>query len=604
MKRRLYLVAWPAWSEWRTHRHVIQRMEKDMVGRWVRRVGETLVGALLGVALLAVPATAAPTDHGPSIAVVVRARGALTNAEAAFTTAGGTVERELHIINGFSGQVPADELAPLVADPTIASISPDSSVHFSGTTAYSGGNDIGSLFNVVRSMGVNQLWNQHASGQGIGVALIDSGVTPVPGLTAGNVVDGPDLSLDAGTPALAHLDDFGHGTHLAGIIAGRDSTKSQDYGSYNDPSKFTGVAPDATLVNVKVGAADGSVDVSQVIAALDWVVAHKDDSGLNIRVVNLSFGTDSAQAYQIDPLAYAAEQTWRAGVVVVTAAGNEGNTKSVLTDPATDPYLIAVGADGHYDKDGNKQYISTFSNAGNPDRHPDVVAPGQSIVSLRDPNSFADVLYPGGRVNDPAGRFFRGSGTSQSAAVVSGVVADLLSRYPTLTPDQVKGTLLTYAVPIAGVSADVQGAGEVNASKLAGLKVKSIPAYAQTWTPSDGSGSLEAARGSAHLVGADGTALTGEMTVFGVAFDGHSWTNNAWDAASWQGGNWTGHSWTGHSWTGDAWTGHSWTTDNWAGHSWTADSWDGHSWTGHSWTGHSWTDDQWTGHSWTGTNWG
>jgi serine protease AprX len=173
-----------------------------------------------------------------------------------------------------------------------------------------------------------------------------------------------------------------------------------------------------------------------------------------------------------------------------------------------------------------------------------------------------------------------------------------------MTPDQIKGTLRQYATPLPGVSSDLQGAGEVTASKFGGLKMSTMPAYTQTWQPSDGSGSLEAARGSSHVIGSDGATLTGEMTMFGVAFDGHSWSNNAWDAASWQGGSWTGHSWTGHSWTDDTWTGHSWTTDQWAGHSWTADNWDGHSWTENSWTGHTWTDDTWTGHTWTGTTWG
>ena len=147
------------------------------------------------------------------------------------------------------------------------------------------------------------------------------------------------------------------------IIAGRDSG-AQDLAAYQSPANFTGVTPDANLVNIKVGAADGSVDVSQVIAALDWVLAHHDDPGLNIKVVNLSFGTDSVQDYRIDPLAYAAEAVWRAGVAVVAAAGNAGNQTSLLTDPATDPRVIAVGASGTYDPFGRRLFVTSFSNAG------------------------------------------------------------------------------------------------------------------------------------------------------------------------------------------------------------------------------------------------
>src|SRR5947209_1671741 len=378
--------------------------------------------------------------------------------------------------------------------------------------------DFGSTFNIARSIGVDHLWGKKGSGQGIGVALVDTGVSPVKGLDAGQIVDGPDLSLDAGNPDLRHLDAFGHGTHLAGIIAGRDAN-ARTYGEYNKPKKFTGIAPDSTLVNVKVGAADGAVDVSQVIAGIDWAVAHKDDPGLNIRVINLAYGTDSTQQYEIDPLAYAVERAWQAGIVVVTAAGNEGNSSATLTDPATDPFVIAVGADGHYDKDGHKLFVTDFSNAGNPDRDPDLVAPGHSTVSFRDEGSFVDVNFPSGLVNDQGGRFFRGSGTSQATAVVAGAVADLLSLYPTLTPDQVKGLLKANAAPLAGVPTNLQGAGEIDLSHLDSVDLRKVPTFAQTFPRSDGSGSREAARGTAHLVAADGTVLQGETTVFGTDFD-------------------------------------------------------------------------------------
>src|SRR5207248_10323584 len=130
----------------------------------------------------------------------------------------------------------------------------------------------------------------------------------------------------------AYVDNYGHGTHIAGIIAGNGGAKGSDY---------NGVAPDARLLNVKVADAGGAVDVSQVIAALDWVVQHRTDNGLNVRVLNLSFGTDSSQVYVLDPLAYAAEVAWRRGIVVVAAGGNDGKNNNSLADPAYDPYLLA-----------------------------------------------------------------------------------------------------------------------------------------------------------------------------------------------------------------------------------------------------------------------
>ena len=200
--------------------------------------------------------------------------------------------------------------------------------------------DKGSLYNVAEVVGAHASWQAGYTGKGVGVALIDTGVAPVKGLTSGNVVNGPDLSFDSQDPDFAHLDAYGHGTHMASIIAGRDAAGTPK--SYADPARFNGIAPDATLVNVKVGASDGSVDVTQVIAAIDWVVEHKADH--NIRVISLSYGTDSTASNSTDPLAFAVENAWKQGVVVVVSGGNDGRSELTLADPASDPYVLAVGA--------------------------------------------------------------------------------------------------------------------------------------------------------------------------------------------------------------------------------------------------------------------
>src|SRR5436305_3092162 len=201
--------------------------------------------------------------------------------------------------------------------------------------------DLGSPTNVASIIGAGAAYSAGITGQGIDVAVVDSGVTPVGPLAApGKVINGPDLSFDSQAPNLRYLDGFGHGTHMAALIAG-----AQDPAAAPGPSQFTGVAPGARIVNVKAGAHDGAVDVSQVIAAIDWVVQHRHDNGMNIRVLNLSFGTQSTQPYAVDPLAYAVEQAWRHGIVVVVSGGNDGQDGSTLADPAYDPNLIAVGAD-------------------------------------------------------------------------------------------------------------------------------------------------------------------------------------------------------------------------------------------------------------------
>jgi subtilisin family serine protease len=173
---------------------------------------------------------------------------------------------------------------------------------------------------MTENIGATAFWDQGVTGAGIDVAVIDTGVAPVEGLvTPGKIIDGPDLSLESQAPNLAHLDTNGHGTFIAGL----DSTLKQPY-SDASADEYRGVAPDARIVSLKVGTADGGVDVTQMIAAINWVVDHQHDNGMNIRVLNLSYGTNSTQQSLVDPLSFAAERAWRAGIVVVAAAGNTG----------------------------------------------------------------------------------------------------------------------------------------------------------------------------------------------------------------------------------------------------------------------------------------
>lgn len=352
--------------------------------------------------------------------------------------------------------------------------------------------DTGSMDAVTTIVGAKASWKAGYTGQGVDVALIDTGVTPVPGLSSGNVVNGPDLSFDSQSSSLTRLDGFGHGTHLAGIIAGHDTGNTGNTATTTSTggTRFTGVAPGSRIISLKVGAYDGSADVSQIIAALDWVSQHAHDPGLNIRVVNLSFGTDSTQAYNYDPLAYAVENAWHKGIVVVVAAGNDGTSRATLNDPAIDPYVLAVGAD---DPSGtlspNDDTVPAFASRGTSARHADLVAPGVHIASLRDPGSVVDTEYPDARVGD---RLFRGSGTSQSAAVASGCAALLLSKYPRLTPDQVKKQLMRTARPLADTPLH-RGSGLIDVARAERLQ----PVAAKQAAPqATGSGLLEAARGS------------------------------------------------------------------------------------------------------------
>jgi serine protease AprX len=435
------------------------------------------------------------------------------------------------------------------------------------------------------------------TGQGIGVALIDSGIAPVKGLAQpGKVVNGPDLSFESQAANLRQQDTFGHGTHMAGIIAGRDPDTPA--GKEDDPRYFVGVAPDARLVNLRVAAADGAVDVSQVIAAIDWAITHRNDAGLNIRVINLSFGTDSLQDPKFDPLSYAVEAAWRAGIVVVVSVGNDGPTATRVGNPALNPYVIAVGASDTAGTSARADdTIGGFSTRGDLTRHADLVAPGRSIVSLRDPGSFIDANFPEGLVADGTGRYFKGSGTSQATAVVSGAVALLLQQRPGLTPDQVKKLLTGTAVPMKGVDAVAQGAGELSVQAAAEA---ATPAGAAQWFfRALGTGSLEGARGTAHVADPEsGIELTGERDIMNRPWNPATWTVTS--AAGW---SWAGGSWNGNVWAGAGWNGTSWATRTWGGTAWTARTWSGSTWTARTWSSAGWTGAGWSARTWSARTW-
>jgi len=428
-----------------------------------------------------------------------------------------------------------------------------------------------------------------ATGKGVQIALIDTGIVDVPGLRYSNVIIGPDFSFEDQVPELRGRDTNGHGTHLAGIMVAADAAwVAGDH--RRTAERVLGIAPDATLVSIKVGTANGAADVTQVIAAINWVIAHKNDPGFDIRVLNLAYGTDGTQDYRIDPLAYAVERAWRAGIVVVVAAGNNGPSGG-LANPALDPYVIAVG--GSEAGLGWQEAVAEFSSDTDGGRGVDIVAPGRSIISLRNPGSYSDQYNGAGWIGD---WLVRGSGTSQASAVVSAAVALMLEVHPGLTPDQVKAALMEGADKI---KTDSTASGYLNVRAALKVHLDDVP---QTWERSTGTGSIAAARGS-HVLVIDGVPLTGEVDVFGNSWTGSSWTVDSWTGNSWTGNSWTGNSWTGNSWTGNSWTGNSWTGNSWTGNSWTGNSWTGNSWTGNSWTGSSWTGNSWTGNSWTGSSW-
>jgi serine protease AprX len=505
------------------------------------------------------------------------------------TGLGGRVTADLPLVQGVGATVPGRSVAGLAADGRVVAVTLNRHGQFSELSY----DEAATASSFARTSGATAAWSQGNLGQGIGVAVIDTGISSMPDLD-GRIVFGPDLSGEGTT-----IDNYGHGTVMAGVIAGGGNDSATRVGG-----AYTGVAPKAHVVAVKVAGRNGVVDVSTILQAMHWVSAYKDQ--YNIRVLNLSWGTSSTQSHTVDPLNFAVQRLWQQGIVVVVAAGNTGPTAGTITKPGDDPLVITVGAyDDKQNADLADDAMASWSSRGPTAAglvKPDIVASGRYVISSRSYGSKVELDNPKAL---QAPSYIRGSGTSQAAAVVAGNAALLLAARPTLTPDQVKALLRGTAAPIGGKVGNDQGAGRI---QLAAALAAPAPTKAAQTPTSSGLGSLEASRGGRNVetdCGGDGTIdiIKGEIDIRCQAWTGASWTGASWTGASWTGASWTGASWTGASWTGASWTGASWTGASWTGGPWNGASWTGASWTGASWTGSAWSGASWTGASWTGASW-
>jgi serine protease AprX len=495
----------------------------------------------------------------------------------------------------FSKKVRAAAAGVLLAPAAVAlSITPAGAVVKAADTSAS----VTTLAQVRSIIGADTGTAATLTGKGVGVALIDTGVASVPGLPAAQIVNGPDLSFESQAANLRYLDSYGHGTHMAGIIVGNDTATGA-----------RGLAPGVKLTSVKVGTATGAVDVSQMIAALDWVVTHRNDDPANpIKVVNLSYGSGGSGQSWSDPLQFAVEKAWKAGVVVVAAAGNNGNAAGTLTNPATDDWVLAVGATVTNGTTATSDdTLATFTNLSSTTApgaagQVDLLAPGTSIASLRVPGSNVDNLYPSARVGET---LFKGSGTSQATAVVAAAAALLLQARPAATPNQVKDWLVKGATVLGSGTARTLGLAEVNVNGALARTGTTVTPPA-LW-PSSGTGSLQGSRGASNLT-LDGVKLTGERTVWG-SFSTWSWATST--VSSWSGGLWLGYrlagdGWTGTSWASRTWAAATWTVAPWVGSAatgWSDPAWSGRTWSGRTWSAGTWSGRTWSSDSWAGGTW-
>jgi serine protease AprX len=355
----------------------------------------------------------------------------------------GRVTADLSLIHGLAVKLPARAAKTLARNRHVVALSLNAKVKGQGVSS----GQLSTTF--PKTIRADKLWRLGITGKGVGVAVIDTGI-------AGNAADfrGSDGSsrvvanVVTNAAAATAGDGYGHGTHVAGIVAGNSFNRAQSDPLYGH---YVGVAPDANLIAIKASDDLGNATVLDVIKGIAFAVDHKDD--YNIRVLNLSLSTDVPQSYKTDPLDAAVEYAWQHGIVVVAASGNRGNAAdAVQYAPANDPFVISVGgADetGDYGK-GEKASWSSGGTTQDGVAKPDVMAPGAHIVSVLSPGSAFATLCPACVI---AGQYFKAGGTSMAAPVVSGAVALMLQARPRLTPDQVKTLLENTDHPIKGSAA-------------------------------------------------------------------------------------------------------------------------------------------------------
>ncbi|AIE87444.1 S8 family peptidase [Fimbriimonas ginsengisoli] len=437
------------------------------------------------------------------INVIVKAGHELTaKEEAAIRRLGGYVYRHLTVIDSSAVSIPHRKLRKLVSLPFVKHVSSDETVRK---------ND---LF-TVGSTYASTAWTKYgANGAGVGVAVLDSGIAAsndFNGSAGSRISAAVNFSTETGP-----YDMYGHGTHVAGIIAGNGANSSGP-GAFQT---YFGIAPQSGLVNVRVLDSVGNGSVSQVCAGIQWVINQR--TKYNIRVMNLSLGHAVGESYLTDPLCQALERAWKSGIVVVCAAGNRGRLHETPTDgdanegygtgygtidsPGNDPYVITVGATKSIDGNRANDQIATYSSRG-PTRldfiaKPDIVAPGNRIVSVLAnggsiDQAFGDIVdvpwtsYTTQAPADYTPRYMQMSGTSMATPVVAGAAALMLQRDPTLSPDTVKARLMAsatkWAFPDGQGSIVTFGAGYldiVGALKSSVVATKSAKSPYLVWSPS------------------------------------------------------------------------------------------------------------------------
>ncbi len=445
---------------------------------------------------------------------------------------GGRVVKDLHIINALAAEMPAGAAAELAQFSSVTWMSLDGPVISTGNGNGNGNNNGGGsgsgstpLNYFLDTLNVEAVWDMGYQGEGIAVAVIDSGiqrdkdlqVDPTKAKPDSRVVVHIEFSDSPGQTA----DMTGHGTHVAGIIGGS---------GWESGYLYAGIAPKVNLISLGVSDSNGMALESDTVDALQWVLENKDT--YNIRVVNLSIQSTVEQSYHQSALNAAAEILWFNGVVVVVSSGNAGvqsGINPVLAAPANDPFFITVGASmENFSGDRTNDAIAPFTARGvTPDgfTKPEIMAPGKDIISILAASSTWENENPE-RVVDS--EYFRISGTSMAAPMVSGAAALLLQAEPNLTPDQVKYRLMQTGSQII--------------DKDDGQDYNYLDVYAALTTSTSQS--------------ANTGTLASQLLWSGsepVNWNSVNWNSVNWNSVNWNAVNWNAVNWNAVNWNAVDW---------------------------------------------------
>jgi serine protease AprX len=585
-----------------------------MANRTRGAVPTRMAAAIAALSLLAMPVPAGAQGSGRTVLLTLTEGASLTQLADTVGALGGRVLATLELSDSLLVELPKG-----VGAPAGSAEIPDTPMRVNGTQQYYPTTEP-TYRDTIGSPADPDL------GKGVTVALIDTGVSPD--------ADGLEFVEHSNFSGAEPGDGFGHGTFLAGIIGGR--------------GLFPGVAPRADILDVQVADGEGNTSLSKVLTGLQFV-ADRDD----VDVVNLSLSTKNPLPPHLDPLSRALERLWfDEGVTVVVAAGNDGPKAGSVGSPGDDPIVLTVGAlDEIASADRLHDAVAEFSSRG--DKYsvekPDLVAPGVSLVSTAAPDSLAVTANPTSQLGNG---YMRGSGTSMSAAVVSGAAAAVLSANPKLLPNGVKALLTrtTYGLD------DSDGAGRgaldlgqaLREAPSAAPDVPPVYAPGQPggWGPSEDdaeawaefakaweAGDFEAVgrawsqlsprtriwagRAWSMAVLANSLAVDPEefeariREVFDTSAEkwlaqlwaGRAWSARDWSDDKWLGRAWSGRAWSDNNWLGRAWSGRAWSDLDWAGRAWSGRAWSGRAWSLLDWDGRAWSGRAWSGRAWSGRAW-